>query len=101
MITMGPKIHQSQAFTGRLSAQEWAESGEWAKVVSSNVAAIRFDVKTNDLWVEFDGQGRRPNSVYVYSDVGLSRAKDMYMCSSMGRFVHQLKKSGFVGARIS
>lgn len=61
----------------------WAERNQWTGVISSNVAAIRYDRENGVLYVMFTS-GR----IYSYTNMDQSKAELMYNCSSMGKFVH-------------
>lgn len=90
----GPKI-ADQFFDADQSAEEWAENGRWVNVVSSDVAAIRYDAERRELWVEF-----KDGSIYFYPQVMPSLAMEMYNCSSMGKFIWKIRGMGYVGQRV-
>lgn len=66
----------------RLTADEWAESGRWVRVKSSNVNGIAYDRKNSTLMVGF-----KDGSLYSYDGVPEVIAKGMFTASSMGKFV--------------
>lgn len=76
---------------GAMTADQWAASGVYADVQSSNVMGISYDIKTQTLYVEFLGpkQARVNTSLYEYYNVPEQVAKDMFNASSKGAFVHQ------------
>lgn len=91
----GPKI------TSDLGVEEWLDGGLWADGDSSNVAALRYDLKNRHLFVEFDPDGGRGPSTYVYSGVPLPVAKDFFMAPSLGRFVWRRLRGKFAYSRVS
>lgn len=70
---------------------EWVMSGVWLIIISSNVAAIRYDNENQELYVQMSKGGR----TYIYVNVSENAAKDMYSVSSMGGFVHQRLKGAY------
>ncbi len=76
------------------TAAEWVQTNQWVRVRSSNVAAIRYDKNQNRLWVQF-----RSGSSYRYDSMPIQTAKDFFNCSSFGRFIWLLRRSGYVGVR--
>lgn len=60
----------------------WAYSGKWVLVKSSNVKAIKYDVKLWKLYVRFKG-----GDIYIYNMAPPKLAKDMFLSPSMGKFV--------------
>lgn len=89
---VGPKVDKRS----RSTLDDWLEGGEWTLVKSSNVAAIRFDLGQQKLWVAFKGGG-----VYVYSEVSTWAAKEMYTASSMGKYVWAKLRGIYPYARVS
>ncbi len=86
-----PKIHKRI----KLTAEEWIATGDTVSVISSNVAAIRYDWRARDLYVQFHKGVRKSTPTYVYEEVGMPTARDMYNVSSMGSFVHQRLKNKY------
>lgn len=80
--------HGEHPKPGVLMADDWAKSGMWAMVSSSNVAAIAYDDKEKLLYVMFQVKEGAP-PVWAYRGVDVFKAKDMFNCNSMGSFVHQ------------
>lgn len=74
-----PKVDQRH----KTDADEWAVSGVWVKVRSSNVSGIMYDMDKQELHVTFNSGGE-----YVYLGVHPVTAKAMFASGSMGRFVH-------------
>lgn len=79
-----PKVEEPRP----ASAEEWAATGRWAQVVSSDVQAIRYEAGHRHLHVIF----RRGHREYLYPEVDPGLAKSMYHAASMGRFVHRYLK---------
>lgn len=77
------------------TAERWAEADEWVFVISSNVAAIKYDDWSRILYVKFDSGDR-----YYYPQVSKSLAMDMYNCGSHGKFIWYLRKSGYRGVKM-
>lgn len=79
-----------------LDIEEWLDSNVWLGVVSSTVAAIRYNAKTHNLMVEFIGGENKPsNQMYVYRNVPRDVARDMYNSSSQGKFIHYRLKGKY------
>lgn len=76
--------------TYRLTGPAWVEAFVWASVISSNVVSIAYNKKSKRLFVMFNG-----GSVYIYSEVDSGTARDMFNCSSMGKFVHYRLKGKY------
>jgi len=84
--TTGEKVDKRS----KISAEEWAESGRWVAVKSSNVAGISYNSEARQLFIEFKG-----GAVYVYFGRDKAFAKSMFGCSSMGKFVwRNLRRKG-------
>jgi hypothetical protein len=67
---------------GIISFRHGADTGHWVDVISSNVAAIRYDREWSTLSVRFNN-GRS----YEYMNVPAHLAEDLFESSSMGRFL--------------
>lgn len=82
------------------TASDWAlgvKYGRWVRVVSSNVARIKYDRVREVLHVEF--KGSTPTE-YVYIGVPLTVAKAMFNAPSMGKFVHRRLKGKYPYRRV-
>ena len=79
----------------RVNSAMWIDSYSWVSVISSNVDSIAYNLKERDLYVRFKG-----GSTYCYRQVPEQVAKDMFNCSSMGRFVHQRLKGEYGFRRV-
>lgn len=66
----------------RLTADEWAATGRWVRVKSSNVQSISYDRKEATLLVAF-----KNGSTYAYGNVPEMVAKGMFAASSMGKYI--------------
>ena len=87
-VSPGPKVDKRH----RGGSLDWAESGRWVNVKSSNVSAIKYDRQRKHLYVRFHG-----NSEYRYRGVARNTAESMFTAVSMGKFVwHVLRKRGLV-----
>lgn len=75
-----------------ITADEWAESGRWVEVESSNVKGIAY--VGGQLFVEFKG-----GSIYSY-DVQPTYAKQMFYSTSMGKFVWKMRRAGIPYSRV-
>jgi hypothetical protein len=97
----GPKvkIDQLSACDDTRDSACWAEVGEWAVVNSSNVAAIAYNKKAQELYVEFLGKGK-VNPIYRYSGVSVSTARDMFDSSSVGSFVWKVLRDRYAFQKI-
>ena len=73
-----------------VTSDQWAESGRWVGVSSSNVRGIRYDEGNERLFVEF-----KSRAVYAYEGVQPATAEAMFRASSMGRFVWQRLRGQF------
>jgi len=93
----GPKIIVQGQWDD--TADEWAVSGNWVNVISSNVKAIRYDQGNRVLWVRFDGKGK-PDPEYYYDNFPQTLAESMYNCGSMGEFVWYIRKMGHKGIKV-
>lgn len=83
-----------------IDADEWAESGDWVGVSSSNVDRIRYDADRKYLFVAFKSKrskrGKRYRGhIYFYSGVSEGTAKAMFRTGSPGRFVHRRLKGQY------
>lgn len=74
----------------RVDSTRFLKSFSWVYVVSSNVSAIAYDIKSKRLYVMF-----KSGDVYLYGEVDSSTARDMFNCSSMGQFVHRRLKGKY------
>lgn len=74
----------------RVDADQWAETGVWVMVKSSNVKAISYQKAFEYLYVEF-----KQGSVYRYDNVPLRTAKDMFRVGSKGKFVWRRLRDQF------
>ena len=88
---VAPKINK----TFRGTVEDWVRTGDWIKVKSSNVAAIRFLRVNKELYVRF-----KDGSEYRYSGVSTHTAKDMYGCASMGKFVWSRLRDRFPYSKV-
>ena len=79
----------------QIGASDWVNSGKWVRVKSSNVAGISYHRKKHALSVEFIG-----GAVYLYRDVAVNVAREMFNASSVGKFVHRRLKGKYAYARI-
>jgi len=79
-----------------LSANQWIERKIWARVESSNVNRIRYDIDVQELYIEFNG-----GTVYLYRQVPSHVASDMFNTDSMGKFVHRRLKNNFPYRKIN
>lgn len=77
-----------------LDADTWVSTGVWANVISSNVAAIRYDDVEGVLYVAF-GKG-----VWAYDGIVSSLAKEFFNSESLGRFLHRNIKPFFAARRV-
>lgn len=96
-ITRAPMVDKRS----HLNATEWAKSGRWVHVHSSNVASIAFNSEAKQLFVQFGGSAKGvPQPVYCYFGIDPHKAKSMFNSSSLGRWVWKelrRKKVRFVG----
>lgn len=76
------------------TAQEWAQTGAWVRMRSSNVSEIRYDKANQRLWVHF-----KSGASYRYDSMPIETAKAAFNASSIGKFIWLLRRSGFVGVR--
>ncbi len=76
------------------TAQEWSQTGQWVRMRSSNVAAIRYDKQNTRLWIQF-----KSGSSYRFEGVPVDTAMAMFNANSPGRFVWLLRRSGYLGIR--
>lgn len=86
-----PKVDQRH----RIGVDEWLQSGKWVRVKSSNVGGISYDVHNNTLFVEFLNGG-----TYAYYQVPPQTAKEMFMSTSMGKFLHKKIKGVYAYAKV-
>lgn len=90
-----PKIDRRH----RLDAGGWIESGRWANVSSSNVAAIMFDQLRQRLYVQFLPSTKFPSgSVYYYLDVPDDIAVEIFNAGSIGVYLNRVIKPRFTAA---
>jgi hypothetical protein len=81
-------------------AWQWAASGQWVHLASSNVTAIRYIEDARILEVEFHGGGVQ--AFYSYFAVPPEVAVGFYNADSPGRYVWRvLRGEGFHYVRIS
>lgn len=80
----------------RLTADEWAESGRWVRMKSSNVSGIAYDRKNNTLMVGF-----KDGSLYKYSNVPEVIAKGMFAADSAGRYVWRALRDRYPYERLT
>ena len=73
-----------------VTADQWIDGDFWIKVISSNVDAIKYAKGYRELYVRF-----LTGDVYRYSQVAPQTAEQMFLCASMGRFVHQRLRNKF------
>ena len=81
----------------RKGADGWVRDGDWAKVKSSNVAAVRYEKHAKKLWVKF-----KNNTTYYYPGMDTRTAKrffrgQMAPQGSFGKSIWKIRKMGFVG----
>ena len=95
-LTIGSPGRVTPASLGKLrNSMEWADSGEWVSVTSSNVAGIAYKKHGKTLYVEF-----KSGAIYSYKGVLSVTAQDMFNSSSMGKFVHYRLKGRFPYQRL-
>lgn len=87
-----PKVDQRH----RVDATDWAETGVWVRVKSSNVQSISYQKSFEYLYVEFRG-----GSVYRYDNVPLRVAKNMFRAGSMGKYVWRKLRDQYPYQKIS
>ena len=80
--------------TYRITVAVFVSSFAWISVISSNVSSIAYHKDKRLLYVQFRSSGRKA-STYIYSDVEEGAARDMFNCSSMGKFVHYRLKDRY------
>lgn len=73
----------------KVGFKSWSEFPRWVHVFSTNVKAIKYDAKKEELQVEF-----RNKSIYAYEGVHLDIAREMFHASSMGKFIWQRLRAG-------
>jgi len=66
-------------------------------VISSNVAAIGYDIRSQDLYVRFYHASR----IYVYSGVPLSVYEDFLRAPSKGQFLAWMIKGHYPYSRVA
>ncbi len=71
----------------RVNALDWAKTGKWVRVISSNVKGIKYDKANQTLYVQFKGYKGAADPIYAYYDVAIATARSMFNSSSMGGFV--------------
>lgn len=82
-----PKIDKRH----RIGSSEWLAGGQWVKGKSSNVAGLRYEMKTASLLVEF-----KSGSVYIYYNVPPQVAKGFFHAGSLGKYLDKhIKKAGY------
>lgn len=72
------------------SAEEFATSGRWVLVKSSNVRRIVYNRSRQELRVEF-----KNGAIYRYDGVPKRIAREMFTASSLGRYVHYRLKGKY------
>lgn len=86
---------------------DWVYDGRWARVMSSNVYAIKYEFEDKELYVQFLGGGKRgrprsgPGAVYVYFGVPTRAARDMFIAASIGKYVWRRLRDRYTYAKIS
>jgi hypothetical protein len=65
----------------------WIEGGAWARVRSSNVAAVAYDPERRELRVRFLRHGAASEPVYRYDGVSEDVARQLFLAPSVGRFL--------------
>ena len=76
-------------------ADSWVKYRRWAKVSSSNVLAINYNIHSKILWVQFKGKAKGIKyPIYAYSNVPDTVAKAMYTCNSKGKLVLAVLRNG-------
>jgi len=93
---MGPAIDARH----QVNAKEWAESGKWVRVHSSNVAGISYKKDFSRLYVEFKGKKGSSPVVYQYEGVSQATAKALFSASSVGRAHWKLIRGRYPYARL-
>lgn len=96
MVKTKESVSKIKGFSGK--AGEWTKVPRWVRVVSSNVARIKYDRLREVLHVEFKGS---PPSEYVYIGVDQKTAAAMFNAPSLGRFVHRRLKGKYPYKRIN
>jgi hypothetical protein len=82
-LTTGSVIPPSISDLYTRKADEWAARDEWAPTKgSTNVAAVRYDVNTDSLKIQF-----KSGITYTYNGHGPAFAKECFSASSIGTFV--------------
>jgi hypothetical protein len=62
---------------------------DWRGVVSSNIAAVAHDPRSNDLWVRFKpGKDGGDGPVWIYSGVPAGKFAGLMSAESVGKFHH-------------
>lgn len=77
------------------TAAQWADSGRWVSVKSSNVSKIMYDRPRKRLYVMFRG-----GDTYYYS-VPKVTGMAMFNTFSMGKFVWAMRRRGIVGIKVT
>lgn len=75
----------------QVGAPEWARSGRWVRVVSSNVSHIKYDKPRKTMWVRF-----KSGAEYACPDFPYQTAVAYFNASSMGQYHWKLRKQGYV-----
>ena len=86
----------TRIITHDISGGDWVELNIWVDVISSNVAAIRYNINEKQLFVRFHHGGE-----YCYFNVYPQVALEMYQCPSMGKFVAWRLRKSYIYEKVS
>lgn len=94
-MAVGPKIRLGPLDDEIVDADAWADTKSWVAGESSNVAGLRYDGDSQELYVEFKG-----HTIYAYYGVGEEVAKGMFNAASLGKYVWSHLRGKYAYKRI-
>jgi hypothetical protein len=93
---IGPKILKEQ----NLGVEEWLAGSVWAVVISSNVASMKYELESQQLWELFSSRKGKPR-LYIYYDVPREVAQRHFLSASIGSSTHSLLIGNYVVRQVT